>query len=170
MAEPDAANGGQQRKPTDDEVFAELVAGFDAPAERSEHDWPDAEDTGDTGDADGYRDLTPRPVIRPLPVVRAVPPVDPRAWSPAEDPDEFHFVPPEPPPIPKAQTVTRVSLLALVAGVALLLLSGFGQVPGLAGFLGAASLLGGIAGLVSRLHNPDDDDDRFDDPNHGAVV
>ncbi|MFD0330929.1 hypothetical protein ACFQZC_28900 [Streptacidiphilus monticola] len=79
-------------------------------------------------------------------------------------------MPPEPPPIPKAQTVTRVSLLALVAGVALLLLSGFGQVPGLAGFLGAASLLGGIAGLVSRLHNPDDDDDRFDDPNHGAVV
>jgi hypothetical protein len=152
---------------SDDELFAELVAGYDDPVAEEERNWPEAEDVGDLSNFTPQS--RPRPVIRALPVVQAVPPVDPRAWTPAEDPNEDHYVPPDPGPLPRTETPTRMALLALIGGIILALLGGFGQLPGMATFLGVAFAAGGVVTLVARMKDPDDDD-RDDDPNHGAVV
>lgn len=177
------AAGAAERPRSDEELFAELVAVYEQPELNGPHSWPDAENLSSDDDMFGLRPQprprptpplpAPGPAIRPLPRVDALTPGpgDPRAWTPAENPDDDHFTPPDPEPMPAVQLITRMSLLAVVAGVALMLLSGFGQLPGLAGFLGAVAFIGGVAGLVSRLRHPeDDDDDDYRDPHSGAVV
>ena len=148
---------------TDDELFAQLVAGFDDPVQAEDRTWPEAEDVSDLAPAP-----RPRPTIMRLPRVQALPPVDPRSWSPAEDPDEGHFVPPPPEPLPRPEAPTRLALAALVLGLVLIGLYLAGQLPGLGALLGGCAFLGGTATLVSRLR--DDDEDEDDDPHHGAVV
>jgi hypothetical protein len=170
MAEPEGAERPERSERSDDELFAELVAGFDEPVAESDRSWPEAEDVSDLNDLNDLKpQARPRPVIRPLPVVRAVPPVDPRAWTAAEDPDDEHYTPPEPPPLPQAQPATKLALLALVVGIVLILLGGIGELPGMATFLGVCSVAGAVATLVVRMKDPDPDD-HDDDPNHGAVV
>jgi hypothetical protein len=172
--EPAAADGGaaadqpgdsqpEARPATDDELFARLIAGFDDPVEAGARTWPEAEDVADLAPAP-----RPRPSIMQLPVVRALPPVDPRAWSAAEDPDEEHFVPPPPEPLPRPEAPTRLAVAALVLGLILIGLYLTGQLPGLGAVLGGCAFLGGAATLVSRLRVDDDDDDP--DPHNGAVV
>jgi hypothetical protein len=174
MAEPEGAerpeHSDHSDRPgrSDDELFAELVAGFDEPVAEGERNWPEAEDVGDLSDFAPQARPRP-PVIRSLPVVNAVPPVDPRAWTAAEDPDDEHYTPPEPPPLPQAQPATKLALLALVVGVVLILLGGIGELPGMATFLGVCGVAGAVATLVVRMRDPDPDD-HDDDPNHGAVV
>ncbi|MBF9071040.1 DUF202 domain-containing protein [Streptacidiphilus fuscans] len=183
MAEERDASGtdGSEAGRSDDELFAELVAGFDEPVAEEERSWPESEDLSesDLNDLSGFtpqsrpRPVNPpvnRPAIRPLPMVPAVPPVDPRSWTPAEDPDEDHYVPPDPRDLPKAETPTRMALLSLIGGIVLALLGGFGQLPGMATFLGVAFAAGGVVTLVARMKDTDDDDHDRDDPNHGAVV
>ncbi|WP_052434642.1 hypothetical protein [Streptacidiphilus melanogenes] len=169
MAEPEGAERPERSGRSDDELFAELVAGFDEPVAESDRSWPEAEDVSDLSDFAPQARPRP-PVIRPLPVVQAVPPVDPRAWTAAEDPDDEHYTPPEPPPLPPAQPATKLALLALVVGIALILLGGIGELPeGMAMFLGVCSIAGAVATLVVRMKDPGPDD-HDDDPNHGAVV
>ncbi len=148
---------------TDDELFAQLVANFDDPVQAEDRTWPEAEDVADLAPAP-----RPRPTIVRLPRVQALPPIDPRAWSPAEDPDEGHFVPPPPEPLPPAQAPTRLALAALVLGLVLIGLYLIGQLPGLGAVLGGGLFLGGTATLVSRMRVDDDEDDP--DPHNGAVV
>ncbi|RAG85399.1 hypothetical protein DN069_12130 [Streptacidiphilus pinicola] len=177
MAEPEGVERPEQSDPSehadrpgrsDDELFAELVAGFDEPVAESDRSWPEAEDVSDLTDLKPQ--ARPRPAqIRPLPMVRAVPPVDPRAWTPEEDPDDEHYTPPEPPPLPQTQTPTKLALLALVVGIVLILLGGIGELPGMATFLGICAVGGAVATLVVRMNDPDPED-QDDDPNHGAVV
>ena len=79
--------------------------------------------------------------------------------------DEDHFVPPEPPPLPRlaAPTVGAMSLLA--ASILLLGLGGeFGLASDLTLLLGVVGLLVGAWMLVLRLR------DRRDDDDDGAVV
>ena len=149
---------------TDDELFAQLIAGFDDPVEAGSRTWPEAEDVADLAPAP-----RPRPSIMQLPVVRALPPVDPRAWTAAEDPDDEHFVPPEPEPLPRPEAPTRLAIAAVVLGLALIGLYLTGYLPGLGAVLGGCAFLGGAATLVSRLRVDDDDDDD-PDPHNGAVV
>ncbi|QMU80142.1 hypothetical protein GXW83_09130 [Streptacidiphilus sp. PB12-B1b] len=144
-------------------MFAQLIAGYDDPVEAGDRTWPEAEDVADLAPAP-----RPRPSIMRLPVVQALPPVDPRAWSAAEDPDDDHFVPPPPPPLPATEVPTRLALAALVGGLILIGLYLAGQVPGLGGLLGGCMFLGGTAALVARMKSDDDDDDQ--DPHRGAVV
>nr|WP_155073222.1 hypothetical protein [Streptomyces taklimakanensis] len=101
----------------------------------------------------------------------------PRDWSPAEpsggdlgEEDEGHFVPPEPPPLPRGDTVGRFAWLAVLGGPLLLMLTVlFRQdVTWWIATLGIGGFLGGFATLVTRLR--DDDEDGFDDPGRGAVV
>lgn len=174
MAEPEGVERPEQSDPadrrdrSDDELFAELVAGFDEPVDESERSWPEAEDVNDLTDLKPQERPRP-PAIRPLPMVQAVPPVDPRAWTPEEDPDDEHYTPPEPPPLPQTQAATKLALLALVVGIVLILLGGIGELPGMATFLGVCSVAGAVATLVVRMNDPDPED-QDDDPNHGAVV
>jgi hypothetical protein len=83
--------------------------------------------------------------------------------------DEGHFVPPEPPPLPAADTTAKFAWLGVLGGPALLLLAvllGWDMTWWLT-TLGIGGFLGGFATLVSRMK---DDDEDLDDPGRGAVV
>ncbi|MCX4574466.1 hypothetical protein [Streptomyces sp. NBC_01571] len=100
----------------------------------------------------------------------------PRDYSTAEpaeedfdEDDEGHFVPPEPPPLPAADTTAKFAWLAVIGGPIVLLLAvllGWDMTWWLA-TVGIGGFLGGFATLVMRM-NPDDEDE--DDPGRGAVV
>ncbi|MER7948276.1 hypothetical protein ABTY59_12910 [Streptomyces sp. NPDC096079] len=101
----------------------------------------------------------------------------PRDYSPAEPEeaaggDEGHFVPPEPPPLPEADTTTKFAWLAVVGGPVLMLLAVLLQwdMTWWLTTLCVGGFLGGFATLVTRMKHDDDDDDGFDDPGRGAVV
>jgi len=161
-AEPEPT-GPEPASPTDDELFAQLVAGFDEPVDAQDRSWPASEDLADLAPAP-----RPRPSIMHLPRVQAIPPVDPRSWTPEEDPDDEHFVPPPPPPLPPTEAPTRLAIAALIGGIVLIGIYLSGQLPGMAGLIGGAMVLGGAGTLVSRLK--DDNDDDYHDPQSGAVV
>ncbi|MFD8423728.1 hypothetical protein [Streptomyces sp. NPDC059466] len=100
-------------------------------------------------------------------------PRDYRTPEPAEEDfdedDEGHFVPPEPPPLPTADTTAKFAWLAVIGGPIVLLLAvllGWDMTWWLA-TVGIGGFLGGFATLVMRM-NPDDEDE--DDPGRGAVV
>jgi hypothetical protein len=156
---------------TDDELFAQLIAGFDDPVEAADRSWPAAEDVADLAPQARPRRRPSEPLIR-LPRIQAIPPVDPRTWTPEEDPDDEHFVPPPPPPLPRPEAPTRLAIAALVGGALLFLVSAFGYLPALGGMgelLGIAMFIGGIGTLFARMR-VDDEDDHDDDPHRGAVV
>jgi hypothetical protein len=90
----------------------------------------------------------------------------PRDWDAAEEPEEG-YVPPEPPPLPRGDLVSRLAWAGVLLGPAFLLLSallwdGAGPLP-LA--IAALAFIGGFVTLVARLPARRDDED--DD---GAVV
>ncbi len=105
------------------------------------------------------------------------PGVGPRDWSPAEPSDddfdasdEGHFVPPEPPPLPHADTTARFAWLAVLGGPLLLLLMVVlrQEITWWIATLGVGGFLGGFATLVMRMRGDEDDED--EDPGRGAVV
>ncbi|MFC1412458.1 hypothetical protein ACEZCY_08225 [Streptacidiphilus sp. N1-12] len=156
---------------SDDELFAQLVAGFDTPVDDEARSWPAAEDLADLAPQPRPRQAPAEPLIK-LPMIQAIGPVDPRTWTPEEDPDEDHFVPPPPPPLPKTEAVTRLAITAVVGGIALILVSALGYVPALGGMgevLGIAFFIGGAGTLFARMRD-EDDEDGDDDPHRGAVV
>ncbi|MFI6433954.1 hypothetical protein [Streptomyces sp. NPDC050759] len=86
-----------------------------------------------------------------------------------EEDDEGHFVPPEPPPLPAADTTSRFAWLGVLGGPVLLLVAvllGWEMTWWLA-TAGIGGFLGGFVTLVTRMR-PDDEDD--EDPGRGAVV
>jgi hypothetical protein len=111
------------------------------------HPWPDSEDVerpaeGNTAD-----------VVAALAGETRVP----------DEPDE-HFVPPAPPPLPRLQVPTVISLLAILAGI-LVNVTGFDG--GDLDWLGVFAVIGGAIGLVWRAKDGPPNDSGWDD---GAVV
>jgi hypothetical protein len=108
--------------------------------------------------------------------VSFAPGVGPRDFTPAESSegdfdadDEGHFVPPEPPPLPAADTAAKFAWLGVIGGPILLLVAvllGWEMTWWLT-TLGVGGFLGGFATLVTRMKTGDEDDD---DPGRGAVV
>ncbi|MFF2776332.1 hypothetical protein ACFVU3_15620 [Streptomyces sp. NPDC058052] len=102
----------------------------------------------------------------------------PRDYSlaePEEGPggsDEGHFVPPEPPPLPEADTTTKFAWLAVVGGPVLMLVAVLLQwdMTWWLTTLCIGGFLGGFVTLVARMKGDDEDDDGYDDPGRGAVV
>lgn len=104
--------------------------------------------------------------------------IGPRDWSVPRAPDDAfdgtdaddHFVPPEPPPLPEADTTAKFAWLAVLGGPLLLLLAVLLQwdMTWWISTLGIGGFLGGFATLVMRMR--DDDEDGYDDPGRGAVV
>jgi hypothetical protein len=100
--------------------------------------------------------------------------IGPRDWSvPQTSDDAFdetddHFVPPEPPPLPEADTTAKFAWLAVIGGPLLLLLTVLlrWDMTWWISTLGIGGFLGGFATLVLRMR----DDEEDDDPGHGAVV
>ncbi|MEU2288904.1 hypothetical protein ABZ614_44695 [Streptomyces sp. NPDC013178] len=86
-----------------------------------------------------------------------------------DEDDEGHFVPPEPPPLPAADTTAKFAWLGVIGGPVLLLLSvvfGWEMTWWLA-TVGIGGFLGGFATLVMRMRSDDEEDG---DPGRGAVV
>ncbi|WP_230196188.1 hypothetical protein OHU34_30820 [Streptomyces sp. NBC_00080] len=83
--------------------------------------------------------------------------------------DEGHFVPPEPPPLPAADTTAKFAWLGVIGGPLLLLLAvllGWEMTWWLS-TVGIGGFLGGFATLVMRMRTDDEEDG---DPGRGAVV
>ncbi|MET8079462.1 hypothetical protein [Streptomyces sp. NPDC005303] len=108
--------------------------------------------------------------------VSFAPGVGPRDYSapePSEDDfeedDEGHFVPPEPPPLPAADTTAKFAWLGVLGGPVLLLVAvllGWEMTWWLA-TVGIGGFLGGFVTLVTRMRADDEDDEG---PGRGAVV
>ncbi|MFH8343384.1 hypothetical protein [Streptomyces sp. NPDC018045] len=105
------------------------------------------------------------------------PGVGPRDWSASEasdgdadGTDEGHFVPPEPPPLPKGDATATFAWIAVLGGPLLLVLMVLLQQPVTwwITLLGIGGFLGGFATLVARMKHDDEDDE--DLPGGGAVV
>ncbi|MBC2904528.1 hypothetical protein [Streptomyces cupreus] len=192
MAEHDSDR--EDREPDDhgarfdeDAAWAAIVAGYgeeppDPPGSKPFKSVEDlalleAETNDDEADkaenSDGDTKTEP---VKPLGgSVAFAPGVGPRDYTAPEptdedfdEDDEGHFVPPEPPPLPAADTTAKFAWLAVLGGPILLLLAvllGWDMTWWLT-TLGIGGFLGGFATLVMRMR-PDDEDD---DPGRGAVV
>ncbi|MEU2153727.1 hypothetical protein ABZ532_01645 [Streptomyces sp. NPDC019396] len=86
-----------------------------------------------------------------------------------DESDEGHFVPPEPPPLPEADTTAKFAWLAVIGGPVLLLLAVLLEwnMTWWLTTLGVGGFVGGFITLVARMAHGDDEDD---DPGRGAVV
>jgi membrane associated rhomboid family serine protease len=100
------------------------------------------------------------------PQIRIVRPASP---APLPGDDDDHFVPPEPPPLPRLDPITKGAWVALFGGPAYLLIAVVlsWQVPSLAAFAAVAAFVGGFATLVVRMG---DRPPRDSGPDDGAVV
>jgi hypothetical protein len=86
-----------------------------------------------------------------------------------DEDDEGHFVPPEPPALPAADTTAKFAWLGVIGGPILLLLAvllGWDMTWWLT-TIGIGGFLGGFATLVMRMRTDEEDGD---DPGRGAVV
>ena len=138
-----------------------------APDEHSGQQRP--EPTPPPGDPDARPDeaATRRPSDRPTG----------RRESAAEPVADEHFVPPEPPPLPRHGAADLVGLTLIALGLVLVTFPGWVGVPQVYGLpLGLVAIAAGLGWLVLRLW-PDPDDvppplylDDPDDPDGGAVL
>ncbi|MBB4949967.1 hypothetical protein F4556_005502 [Kitasatospora gansuensis] len=160
--------GGSQAE--QDAIFAALVAQFDDPVDLNNPEWPEIENLRAKevrrAPKEELDDFAPQP--RPRPAAGAA--ADPRNYVAAEDPDEGHFIPPEPPPLPPMDTTARFAWLAVLGGPALLLFDVlvWREVSGWPAWVGVSAFLGGFVTLVARMK--DRDEDEPEDPHGGAVV
>ncbi|WP_043675476.1 hypothetical protein [Streptomyces xylophagus] len=86
-----------------------------------------------------------------------------------DEDDEGHFVPPEPPALPAADTTAKFAWLGVIGGPILLLLAvllGWDMTWWLT-TIGIGGFLGGFGTLVMRMRTDEEDGD---DPGRGAVV
>ncbi|MCL7423681.1 hypothetical protein ACFVP3_21905 [Streptomyces sp. NPDC057806] len=192
MAEHDSDR--EDREPDDqgarfdeDAAWAAIVAGYgDEPVDppgskpfKSVEDLAllEVETNDDEAEAEKTDGDTLTEPVRPLGgSVAFAPGVGPRDYSAPEptdgdfdEDDEGHFVPPEPPELPAADTTAKFAWLAVLGGPILLLLAvllGWEMTWWLT-TLGIGGFLGGFATLVMRMRTGDEDDD---DPGRGAVV
>jgi hypothetical protein len=149
--EPRAAESPRRTEPSDDDSLADLFRA-DPATEHSAPD-PDAQEQG------------PAEKIRP-------------SERPAQESlaDE-HFVPPDPPPLPRMGPPILVGLTLIALGLVLVSFPGWVGVPQVYGLpLGLVAIAAGLGWLVLRLW-PDPDDvppplylDDPDDPDGGAVL
>lgn len=145
---------------TPPDAFDAIVAGWRATGDVPR--WPDEPDDG------------PQPDEVDLEVERlAAPLFDPAAGAPVPELDE-HFVPPEPPPLPRIGPPAMVGLTLIVLGIVLIASPGWVGVPTPYGVpLGLVSIASGLGWLVLRLwpdHADGSYDDGLDDDDDGAVL
>jgi hypothetical protein len=128
-------------KDTDD-AFHQIVAGWGDPL--PEVDWPGAAPTvsappAATGWRSAERTLDPDNINEALDSVVAD--------------DEEHYEAPSPPPVPRISWQAALSWFALLGGLALLIWSiSTDSTDELWRFVGVVGIIGGIVGLVLRLH------------------
>jgi hypothetical protein len=141
--------GGSDGPEDVDAAFAEIVADLER------------EGLGALIEADEFGLASPEPPVDPAPP--AVPPV-PAPESPVEWDEEEHFVPPDPPPLPKLRPSTVFGIILLVIGGFLLAApSVIGLEPRIATPLALVSMAAGIGWLVLRMRQGPPPDSGWDD-------
>jgi hypothetical protein len=151
----------------DEDVWSAIVAGFDATTTDPIPRWPVSEDVDDENERRSGRVL--RPAVQNPPEGQDWPASQWRAAGPPpEDPVE-HYVPPEPPPLPEGDVLSRFAWIGLIGGPIFLLVA---AILGweLTGWVATAPLVAFMAGfvtLVARMRDRPHDDS---DPDDGAVV
>ena len=154
---------------SDDEAdWRDLVAQYSVPAAaEGGPPWPAREDP-EAAQAPAQEWADPIPGVIPTPPqARIIRPAVPAPLPSAGD-DE-HYVPPDPPPLPRLDPVTKGAWAALFGGPGYLLLAvllGW-VVPSWAAFCAVAAFVGGFATLVVRMADRPSGDSGPDD---GAVV
>ncbi|TDC71312.1 hypothetical protein [Streptomyces hainanensis] len=165
---------GDGRDPIDEEAaWAEIVAGYGEEPVDPPGVWPKAGevDLTDTVDRVPVAEPADGPEAGPASAGPASGPLTgPRDWEAAEDEEEDHFVPPEPPPLPETDLTTKLAWIAVLGGPLLLIVAVLLQqrMSWWIVTLGVGGFLGGFATLITRLRDGRDDD--FTDPGSGAVV
>ena len=152
----------------DEAAWRDLVAQYSVPAAaEGGPPWPAREDP-EAAQAPAQEWADPVPGVTPAPPqARIIRPAVPAPLPSAGD-DE-HYVPPDPPPLPRLDPVTKGAWAALFGGPGYLLLAvllGW-VVPSWAAFCAVAAFVGGFATLVVRMAERPPGDSGPDD---GAVV
>ncbi|MDP9845227.1 hypothetical protein [Streptosporangium lutulentum] len=154
----------------EDEVWRQIVASFNDTAERDSADqpWPDSENLPSE---------PPRRVIKQSDEEErllmeddfADPETDAESDSEQTEDDEGHYVPPQPPPLPKTDATAKIAWTALFGGPAYLLLSAAlnWHLQGWMLFTAVAAFIGGFVALVVRMGDGPPSDSGWDD---GAVI
>lgn len=158
-----------------DAAFAAIVAGWSTPGAGPVGRWPASEDVdvdaeqrqareARARDREARRVEESRPQLRPDP--RLIVPGEP--VQELDEPQESErYVPPEPPPLPRGDLVSRLAWAGVLGGPVLLLLATvfWTAMPQWMLLCSLAAFVGGFVTLVSRMPSrpPDDPDD-------GAVV
>jgi hypothetical protein len=143
-AHPDAGTGGEREPEPDD--FESIVDGWRR--EGRVPAWP--------GDDESPGPLLPEP---------------PEDETPPAPADEGHFVPPEPPPLPRIGPPAAVGLALLCLGVVLIAHPALIGVPTTYGLpLGLLTLAAGLGWLVLRLWPAAPPRGDGDGPDDGAVL
>lgn len=102
----------------------------------------------------------PSPDPAPEPVRPTPPPPAAHRPHPATPAEDDHFVPPEPPPLPRIGLSSLFGLLLLVAGVVLLALPALvGGVAGLGIVPGLLAMAAGLGWLVVGMRRPSESDE-----------
>ncbi|HEY0486217.1 MAG TPA: hypothetical protein VGD72_08205 [Mycobacteriales bacterium] len=172
---PDGDPADRRRRRDDldlDAAWQQILASWEAPPvdprqQRAAEPAPEPPDRRPP-DPEPPADVPPaeEPRRDPEPVVGLDVPFGPHEV--VTDPDDEGFVPPAPPPVPRASRYTVLAIALVAAGLALFFRPGLLPVPeSVSLVLGTAGILGGFATLVWRLRDGLDDDD---DPDDGAVV
>jgi hypothetical protein len=167
-------------EPDLDQAWEQIVAGFDAATADPVPRWPAEEDVVSAGDPADEQDGGRRDgrVIRRVDVGDGSGSAHQEggdgagAESDAAEPteaDEGHFVPPEPPPLPDVEPITRISWIGLLGGPALLLLATIlgWQLTEAIVFVAVGAFVAGFATLVVRMKDRPPTDLGGDD---GAVL
>ncbi|MYQ49490.1 hypothetical protein GTW40_31475 [Streptomyces sp. SID4985] len=183
--EPVDPPGSRPFRPIEDLALPEMDPEEPAVATGTDTSGADKDSAAKDGpdkDGDGEEPGTPR-TARPLgSSVSFAPGIGPQAGprdyqAPESSEDDFdeddegHFVPPEPPPLPVADTTAKFAWLGVVGGPILLLLAvllGWEMTWWLA-TCGIGGFVGGFVTLVTRMRT-DDEEGGGDDPGRGAVV
>jgi hypothetical protein len=157
----------QARRASEDDQWSQIVAAYEADptatAPRRPFDDPDAGQALD-GEAEASEQSSATDEWGDVQAAPAAVPVEL-----ASSDDEGHFVPPEAPPVPTGDGVTRAAWTGVIGGPLFLILATLlgWQADGLPGLLAVIAFVGGFITLITRMKDRPSLDDSGDD---GAVV
>ena len=161
-----------RRPGSDDDAWAQIIAGYDEDSTDPVAPWPIAEDVDESVETAGDASPETAPEIASNPS-EAMPRHGSRFLrrnDPLEDDDPYdRFIPPEPPPLPQLDTIGQFAWGGLIGGPLFLILAAVfdWQMPPLFLALAVTAFVVGFVTLVVRMSDGRPDDWNND---NGAVL